>query len=74
MELQELTQLLKDVSKKVDLVYEALLGDPTNPFKPGVMLRLDRVEQSSTVIKRMYWVIFPIVLTAIAALIVSSVT
>lgn len=44
--LQQLAIELREIKEKLDVVVIAITGDPTDPAKPGVLLRLDRVEQS----------------------------
>jgi hypothetical protein len=38
---------LKQIREKLDVIVVAVVGDPSDPSKPGVLLRLDRLEQSS---------------------------
>jgi len=38
---------LNEIKSKVNTICEILLGDPTNETKPGLVIRLDRLEQSN---------------------------
>ena len=44
-----------------------LLGDPTDPSKPGVVVRLDRLERTSSGWTRFLWLAAGVVLTAAVA-------
>lgn len=59
---------VKDIKIKVDLVHDALLGDPVDQNKPGALMRLDRIENSLKSWKSAFWIIIPTIITAIATL------
>jgi len=40
-------QELQYIKVKLDMLCDAIMGDPTNPEKPGLILRIDRLEQSN---------------------------
>ena len=52
-----LETLVTDMGAKLDRIAEVILGDPTNADKPGVMIRLDRLERSNYVKTRMMWIL-----------------
>lgn len=52
-----LESLVKDMNKKLDRLCEVILGDPTNPEKPGHNIRLDRLERSNHVKTRIMWIL-----------------
>jgi len=64
-----LSEDIKDIKIKVDLVHLALLGDPTDQNKPGCLLRLDRVEQSFVILKKFVWILLPIIIVTILTVI-----
>lgn len=43
---------LEQMEKKLDILLEAILGDPTDETKPGLLIRLDRLERSYLLMKR----------------------
>lgn len=45
------------MSDKLDRIAEVILGDPTNIDKPGVMIRLDRLERSDKSKSRIIWIL-----------------
>jgi hypothetical protein len=56
--MNELTQLsveLKQIKEKLDVIVVAIVGDPSDPSKPGVLLRLDRLEQSNIQKTKIFW-------------------
>ncbi len=52
-----LETLVTNMGKKLDQIAVVILGDPTNSEKPGVMIRLDRLERSNHVKTRMMWIL-----------------
>ena len=63
MNSNELSQAVKDIKLKVDILYDSLVGDLKDNRKPGVLLRLDRAEQSLLLIKRCGWFLFSLILS-----------
>jgi len=45
MDKNELEAVVQEINKKLDVIYEAVIGDPRDQNKPGLIMRLDRVEQ-----------------------------
>lgn len=43
---------LEAMEKKLDMLLEAVLGDPTDVTNPGLLIRLDRLERSYLLMKR----------------------
>lgn len=43
---------LKQMEEKLDLIVGAVLGDPTDETKPGLLIRLDRLERSYMMMKK----------------------
>ncbi len=52
--LETLVTAMKD---KLDKIAEVILGDPTDVDKPGVMIRLDRLERSEKTKTRIMWIL-----------------
>ncbi|KKL61928.1 hypothetical protein LCGC14_2190310 [marine sediment metagenome] len=46
MDLAALSKTIKDMKDKLDVIFVALIGDPTDESKPGVIIRLDRLERA----------------------------
>lgn len=44
--LQSLAKTVEYMRSRLDMIVEAIIGDPTDKQKPGVLIRLDRLEQS----------------------------
>ena len=55
--MTELENLVQTMSIKLDKIAEVILGDPTDSTKPGVMIRLDRLERSNHTKTRVLWVL-----------------
>ena len=55
--MSELELKVEAVSKKLDQLVIAIIGDPTDETKPGVMIRLDRLEQSEKLRNKIVWLI-----------------
>ena len=49
--------LVTAMGEKLDKIAEVILGDPTDSAKPGVMIRLDRLERSNQSKTRVLWVL-----------------
>lgn len=64
----DLLELVRDIKIKVDLVYTALVGDPTNQQNPGALTRLDRLEQSFGFLRKCFWVVFTALIGSVTAL------
>jgi len=45
------------IKAKLDMLCAAVLGDPTNPDKPGLLLRIDRLEQKSKFQSKILWLL-----------------
>jgi len=52
-----LESLVTAMGEKLDKIAEVILGDPTDEAKPGVMIRLDRLERSNQSKTRVLWVL-----------------
>jgi hypothetical protein len=50
-----LEKTIQDISIKLDKIAEVILGDPTDKDKPGVMIRLDRLERSKQNTTKLMW-------------------
>ncbi len=59
------------IKAKLDMLCAAVLGDPTNPEKPGLILRIDRIEQKSKMQSKILWILGGGVITALIRIIVS---
>jgi hypothetical protein len=50
--LDQLTKEFLSIKDKIDIMFEALVGDPTNTKeKPGFLIRIDRLERSYSILK-----------------------
>ena len=67
-----LEALVKDMNKKLDRLCEVILGDPTDPDKPGHNIRLDRLERSDRVKTRVIWILATGVLVAAGEALMSN--
>ena len=63
-ELHSLRVVVQEVKDKLDVVIGALMGDPKTPTVPGIVVRLDRLEQSNKFKSRILWIISVPLLTA----------
>jgi hypothetical protein len=54
---------LKNISKNVDDVKLAVLGDPSDDAKIGIRMRLDRLEQKDRTRVKAFWILVSGVLT-----------
>ena len=52
-----LERLVTEMGRKLDKIAQVILGDPTDEAKPGVMIRLDRLERSNQTKTRVLWVL-----------------
>ena len=48
---------LQYIKEKLDMLIEAIMGDPTDVTNPGVIIRLDRLERSGTNARNLLWLI-----------------
>lgn len=48
---------VQGISDKLDRIAEVILGDPTDMDKPGVMIRLDRLERADKSKARVIWIL-----------------
>ncbi len=54
-DLVQLAGELKQIREKLDVIVLAVVGDPSDPNKPGVLLRIDRLEQSNLQKTKIFW-------------------
>lgn len=45
------------IKEKLDMLVEAVCGDPTDSNSPGMLLRIDRLEHSSKITRNTLWLI-----------------
>jgi len=55
--MDELENIVKSIQKKLDAIALVILGDPPDVTKPGVMIRLDRLERSDRTKTKMLWLL-----------------
>jgi len=53
--MTELEAKVEMIGRKLDQLVVAIIGDPTDETKPGVMIRLDRLEQSEKLRNKIIW-------------------
>ena len=58
---------LKQLKEQVDRIAAAVLGDPSDPSKPGHEVRLDRLEQKNKLRDKIFWALISIVGVAAGA-------
>jgi len=46
-EIQMLQDTVKKIEEKLDVILNVLMGNPNTPNEPGLLIRLDRLEQSN---------------------------
>lgn len=51
-ELQTLSITMEHIKTKVGILCDAVLGDPSNEQHPGILIRLDRLERSNAMLKK----------------------
>ena len=56
-DIQSLRAVVQKVEDKLDIVIYALMGNPETPTVPGIIVRLDRLEQVNRMKSRVFWVI-----------------
>jgi hypothetical protein len=56
-DLQDLRATVREIKDKLDIVISALMGNPETPTVPGIVVRLDRLEQVNRIKSRIFWVI-----------------
>ncbi|KKN19233.1 hypothetical protein LCGC14_0947780 [marine sediment metagenome] len=54
MDLESLSKTVEYMKNKVDMIVSAIVGDPTDESKPGLLIRLDRIERFNAALK---WVL-----------------
>ena len=59
---------LQQLKEQVDKIAAAVLGDPSDPSKPGHEVRLDRLEQKNKLRDKIFWALISIVGVAVGAL------
>ena len=62
-----LEMTLKQLKEQVDRIAAAVLGDPSDPSKPGHEVRLDRLEQKNRFRDKLFWALISIVSVAAGA-------
>ncbi len=68
--LDQLTKEFLSIKEKIDIIFEALVGDPTNTKeKPGFLIRVDRLERSYSVLKAVSFMLGSGLITVICTLI-----
>jgi hypothetical protein len=55
--MERLEEELKEIKKKLDAIVAAVIGDPIDPSRPGMLLRLDRLEQSNLQKNKIFWLL-----------------
>lgn len=70
MDLESLSKTVEYMKDKVDTIYTALIGDPTDETKPGFVIRLDRLERAYRVLVWLGGALITIVGAIIAAFVV----
>ncbi len=64
---------LQQLKEQVDKIAAAVLGDPSDPSKPGHEVRLDRLEQKNKLRDKIFWALISIVGVAAGALLLRSI-
>jgi hypothetical protein len=66
-ELAQLAAELKQIKEKLDVIVVAIVGDPSDPSKLGVLLRIDRLEQSNLQKTKIFWLMASGVVAALGS-------
>ncbi len=64
---------LKQLKEQVDRIAAAVLGDPSDPSKPGHEVRLDRLEQKNKLRDKIFWALISVVGVVVGALLLKVV-
>lgn len=73
MDLESLNKTVEYMRDKVDMIYAALIGDPTDESKPGFLIRLDRLERSYASHRRALTIFGGALITVVATIIAAFV-
>jgi len=65
-EIQVLQETVKKIEEKLDVILNALMGNPLTPNEPGIIIRLDRLEQSNIFKNKILWAFGAALAVAIA--------
>ena len=68
MELESLVQEMRRIREKLDMIAEAVIGNPVDNNKPGMLIRLDRLERSHKFMKVCGCVLLSTVVTMLTAI------
>ena len=60
---------LKQLKEQVDRIAAAVLGDPSDPTRPGHGVRLDRLEQKNRLRDKVFWGLASVTGVTVGALI-----
>ena len=55
--MSNLEQTIIEMKKQLDMIVEAVCGDPTDANSPGMILRIDRLEHSGRMTRNCLWLI-----------------
>ena len=55
--MDELENIVKSIQRKLDAIALVILGDPPDVTKPGVMIRLDRLERADRAKTKLIWLL-----------------
>ena len=72
-DLDSLKQTVDYMRGKLDMIVEAIIGDPTDELKPGLLIRLDRLERSYSTQKKVLAIIGGGLITVIGTIIAALV-
>jgi len=61
---------LEAINRKLDRLDEAIRGTPVNGSKPGILIRLDRLEQDAKRQSKLIWLIVGALLTGLSSALV----
>lgn len=64
---QTIERRLEAIDAKLDRLDEAIRGNPGNGSKPGILVRLDRLEQDARRQSRLIWLIVGAIVTALTS-------
>jgi hypothetical protein len=73
MDLETLSKTVEYMKGRLDVIYTVLIGDPTDGSKPGVIVRLDRLERSNAVLKWVGGVLVTVVATIVGAFVIKMI-
>jgi len=55
--MDNLEQIIHGMKKQLDMIVESIVGNPSDTTKPGLLIRIDRLERSNKNLRNIVWFI-----------------